>query len=258
MAGLIYTYDESLAGLLCCVYESYVRRELPEELLPEGTPTFLPARRVTTVRENALRVWRSLETKGEAAEWVRDGWLSCVPGQGKMLFTFIRAAFSYGASVCHRTADPAVTPVFNAVRAARHEAHMFCGFVRFSDYQGVLAAQISPKALVLPLLQEHFTDRFAAETFLIHDMTHSQALFYSGGKAAIREVDSLELEAAGETERMYRRLWRRYYNTTAIEGRYNPKCRMNQMSKRYWKHLTEFQTDEGEAASGPLLQAKNE
>lgn len=258
MAGLIYTYDESLAGLLCCVYESYVRKESPEDLLPEGTPTFLTVRRVVTSRENALRVWRSLEKKGEAADWVRDGWLSCVPDRGMILFAFIRAAFSYGASVCRRTAHPVVTPVFNAVRAARHEAHMFCGFVRFSDYQGVLAAQISPKAMVLPLLQAHFTDRFAAETFLIHDLTHGQALFYHGGKAAIREVDSLELDAADETERMYRRLWKCYYNTTAIEGRYNPKCRMSQMSKRYWNHLTEFQDEEEHAASSPSLKAKND
>ena len=41
MASLIYTYDGSLEGLLCCVFESYVQQESPEDILPEGTPSFL-------------------------------------------------------------------------------------------------------------------------------------------------------------------------------------------------------------------------
>ena len=37
----------------------------------------------------------------------------------------------------------------------------------------------------------------------------------------------------------------------AIEGRYNPKCRMTHMPKRYWNTMTEFQTD-GATAGPPL------
>lgn len=243
---MIYTYDETLEGLLCCVFDSYTRREIPDDLLPEGTPTFLPARRVVTDRDHAARVWRSLEAKGEAAEWVRVGWLSCAPDRGRILYAFIRAAFTYGPSVCGRTADPAVTPAFNAVRAARNEAHLMCQFLRFSDYNGILAAQMSPKAMVLPLISSHFSDRLAIETFLIHDLTHGQALFHQEGKTAIRAVESLELDAPGPQERAYRRLWRCYYDTIAIEARYNPRCRMTHMPKHFWKHMTEFQRDEGE------------
>lgn len=243
MACVVYTHDGSLAGLLSCVFDSYVRREVPEDLLLEGTPTFLPVRRVITDREHALRVWRALEEKGEAAEWVRVGWLSCVPERERLLFNFIRAAFKYGPSVCRRTTHPMVTPVFNAIRAARNEAHQFCQFIRFSDYHGVLASQISPKAMVLPLIQAHFVDRFASEAFLIHDMEHGQALFHQGCKSAIREIETLELESADEFELAYRKLWRCYYETIAIKERYNPKCRMTHMPKRYWKHMTEFQED---------------
>lgn len=43
---------------------------------------------------------------------------------------------------------------------------------------------------------------------------------------------------------MYRQLWTRFYNTISIEGRYNPKCRMTHMPKRYWAMMTEFQPDD--------------
>ena len=51
--------------------------------------------------------------------------------------------------------------------------------------------------------------------------------------------------APGETELDYRRLWRRFYDTVSIEGRYHPKCRMTHMPKRYWNTMTEFQTEPG-------------
>ena len=51
------------------------------------------------------------------------------------------------------------------------------------------------------------------------------------------------LQPDGE-ERKYRDLWRLFYHTVSIEERYNPKCRMTHMPKRYWNNMTEFQHDE--------------
>ena len=56
-------------------------------------------------------------------------------------------------------------------------------------------------------------------------------------------MDSFQTGPAGETELSYRKLWRAFYDTIAIEGRYNPKCRMTNMPKRYWAMMTEFQED---------------
>ena len=48
-----------------------------------------------------------------------------------------------------------------AERHLRQEAHLLCGFVRFSDHQGKLLAAISPKNFVLPLMAPHFADRYS-------------------------------------------------------------------------------------------------
>ncbi len=44
-----------------------------------------------------------------------------------------------------------------------------------------------------------------------------------------------------EEEAACRLLWKRFYETVAIPERYNPRCRMTQMPKRYWSTMTEFQ-----------------
>lgn len=55
-----------------------------------------------------------------------------------------------------------------------------------------------------------------------------------------------------ETEASYRILWKRFYDTVAIKERYNPRCRMTNMPKRYWGTMTEFQgADYFKAQSSP-------
>jgi probable DNA metabolism protein len=44
-----------------------------------------------------------------------------------------------------------------------------------------------------------------------------------------------------DDEKEYRKLWKKFYDSVAIEERKNEKCRMGQMPKRYWKNLTEMQ-----------------
>ena len=57
---------------------------------------------------------------------------------------------------------------------------------------------------------------------------------------AILPVEDFQAGPAGPEELQYRQLWRAFYDTIAIEGRYNPKCRMTHMPKRYWAMMTEF------------------
>ena len=54
-------------------------------------------------------------------------------------------------------------------------------------------------------------------------------------------TDSLELPEAGAEERRYQDLWRRFYDTIAVEGRINPQLRRGNMPMRYWPNMTEFQ-----------------
>lgn len=239
--ALAYTCDGTLEGVLCCVFESYTRKEIPLDILPDGQPTFYRTRRIETNEASAARVRRSIERMGgEVYEWMELLSLSCISGYEMVLYRFIRKAFAHGISVTHMLADSDVNTAFKAVRAVRNEAHLLVELLRFSEHSGVLVAEIEPDAMVLPLLKEHFTDRFPEEMFVILDVTHDMALFYRPYQSVIRPAQIQELPACDETEQLFQTLWTRYYDTIGIEGRYNPKCRMTHMPRHFWKHMTEM------------------
>lgn len=251
-------YDGSFAGFLSCIFESYANYEEPVEFQSQEQlcASFYPQRTVTTHREHAERVYRSLAAKFGTAgqELVERGFLTCLPEKELWLWRLIRMGYRQGPSVTRALTDPVVDQVYKAVFHLNHEAHLLTGFVRFSQQDGVLVGEIEPKNRVLPLLRPHFCGRYPQERFLLYDRTHREALFHQPGQWAILPAEDLHLGSADEEELSYRKLWRSFYDTIAIEGRYNPKCRMTHMPKRYWSTMTEFQTDG--ASSGQALPPK--
>lgn len=241
--NLTYRYDGSFEGLLCCVFESYAADEIPLDILAPGAPeTLFPCKEISSDRNRAQRVQSSVPRRmgNEALTLTRHAFLTCLPQKELDILRFLRLGYEKGPSVLQMLADPAVGRLSAAVAHLQNESHLLMGFLRFSDYRGVLAAEIEPKNIVLPLLSPHFCARFPEERFLICDRTHGMALAYEPHRAAILSADELELPAPGEEEAAFRRLWRLFYDTVEVEGRHNPKCRMSHMPKRYWKYLTEF------------------
>lgn len=240
-------YDGTFAGFLCCVFDCYVNKEEPVEFHDPDNPFYslYPQRTVTTDPAHARRVYRSLDTKlgREGRELVTRGFLTCLEERELWLWRLVRMGYDQGPAFTRKLTDPTVDRVRRAVQRLNSEAHLYTGFTRFSELDGVLAGEIEPKNRVLPLLRPHFCGRYPQESFVLHDRTHREALFHRPGQWAILPVEDFRLGEAGESELAFRRLWRSFYDTIAIEGRYNPKCRMTQMPKRYWAMMTEFQKD---------------
>ncbi len=245
--NLIYRYDGSMEGLLCCIFESYEKKEMPCGISPqdEAQGTLFREKEITTDRKKAERVWTAIPKKisREAAELIRLCFLSCVSEKELLLLKFVRLGFHYGAKVTSMLTNDTVDGVLRAVKALQNESHQYKEFVRFSDYDGALVAVIRPKNQVLPLIAGHFCSRLKWESFMIYDKTHHIALVYREGKKEIVPVEELIVPEAGEEEQKYRKLWKMFYETIAIEGRDNPRCRMTHMPKRYWEFLTEFEEE---------------
>lgn len=51
---LVYLTDGSFEGMLCCIFESYTKKEYPVDILPEEQPTFYPVKLIQTVEEIAI------------------------------------------------------------------------------------------------------------------------------------------------------------------------------------------------------------
>ena len=261
MEDIIYCYDGSFEGFLCCVFDSYANREVPIAICRDEdfVPTLFSCRAVATDRSHALRVYRRIaRDSSRAAELLRKGFLTCLPDREIHLYRLVEKLLREGPRFLGNRSDPVLYPVAKAVGHLEGEAHLLKGFTRFSDLGGVLGGEIAPKNRVLPLLRGHFCARYLNDTLFLYDRTHREALFYAGGRSAIHPLADFQMAPPDETEATYRLLWKRFYDTVAIRERYNPKCRMTQMPKRYWGTMTEFQGEDWfkprtspEAVSGP-------
>ena len=77
-----YRYDGSFDGFLCCVFESFLKKETPAAILPQDGPYSLyPEKQIETNPERASRVWRSLPARisPSAADLTRCAFLTCMP-----------------------------------------------------------------------------------------------------------------------------------------------------------------------------------
>ncbi len=243
----IYRYDGSFEGFLCCVFDSYVYREVPAAFQSgeDIAPTLFEVRWIETDPSHARRVLAGIEKRSAyARELVEKGFLTCADDREGILYRFIRALLAEGGALLCRLSDEAVHPLLKAVRHLEGEVHLLKGFVRFSEFSGVLVGEIQPKNRVLPLLRGHFCSRFYNESLILYDRTHREALFYREGKWCISPLDHFEMARPEEREAQFRRLWKRFYDTIAIRERYNPKCRRTQMPMRYWGTMTEFQKED--------------
>jgi len=250
---VVYRYDGSFAGFLCCVFDSYVNREWPSQFQDQAhlEPTLFPARWTGTEPAHARRVWASLQKIDPyAAGLVAKGFLTCAPQREAMIYRFIRALYKTGRPLLRRLSDDSLLPLLRAVRHLDGEVHLLKGFTRFSDFEGVLAGEIRPKNRVLPLLRPHFCDRFYNESFLLYDRTHREMLVHREERWAIVPLEDFQMAAPSAAEAQYRRLWKCFYDTVEIKERHNPKLRQTHMPKRYWDTMTEFQDESWFQAAG--------
>lgn len=241
----IYSYDGTFDGLLCCVFKSYEEKVIPDDIISvkAAAMTLLPVTYVPTETDKAVRVEKSIPLKlgHEAYSFVRRAFLTCLPKKERYILLFLRLGYQHGSQVMKMLTHEVVHALFKAVRHLDRESHLFKGFIRFSIYHEVLISEIEPKNFVLPLLAQHFCERFPDEKFLIYDKVHRMALIYEPYHVDMIPIDALNLPDADEQEKEIRDLWKLFFKTIEIEGRHNPRCQMTLMPKRYWGGMTEFQ-----------------
>lgn len=244
--NLVYRYDGSYQGFLCCVAECFRDKRLPLgiQLLDEPQATLFGIKVIETDEELACRVERSIRQKISPAahDMVRRGFLCCMEEKELHLLRFILKGYRHGARVIEMSLDSDVHAIDKALLYLKNEAHYHVEFLRFSDCGGFLASLITPNNTVLPLIVGHFCERFNTESFVIFDKTHGMGFLYQAGREGeFFYADSLDLPEPGEEETKYRELWKLFYDTIAVEGRINPKLRRGHMPMRYWVNMTEFQ-----------------
>ena len=246
-SDIIYVYDGSFYGLLCCAAESMVKKEQPFRIVKENDmlPSIFECRRIETCEAIARKLLLSIERNISlhVKRFIYLAFLSQLEDRETMIVDFIYMAYSRGRQILEdRTAEPIHT-LWKAVVNLQNESHLFKGFVRFTDYGGVMVSEIEPKNSVLPLIKDHFVSRYPRELLFIYDKTHHQALLAKCGKGRIIALgdEDIDFFAPEETELKFQELWRCFYGIVSIEERRNEACQNSHLPKRYRSAMTEFQ-----------------
>lgn len=260
-SDIVYVYDGSFDGLLCCIFEGYTKREKPVDIVTDDkSQCFLyPQKIIYTVEKNAQRVYKSLEIKmsKDCKRLVERAFLHGSEDKAIWIYRFICMGYDMGKKIFDMHADEVVNQVHKMAQTVGREEHMMLEFLRFSEYEGRLIGVIEPKHYVLPLMIPHFSDRFPNEEFMIFDKAHKMAAIYSNHRSQIIEMENVELPPPDRLEMLQRNLWKKYYDTIAIKERENPRCRMTHMPKRFWKHMTEM-NDELRKDSPPQIEKRHD
>jgi probable DNA metabolism protein len=249
-----YLYDGSFEGFLSCVYLHYYEEKASGIYAQNSYQHKLlqPCRVVETDVDRAQKVYEAIELKisCQALKRVYYLFLSNSEEKDNIALRYLRLGFRLGSRVDSHHSHPTVYEAQQIAQKVSKEAHLLTGLVRFSvlsvDSEGgdreLLYAKIQPDHNVLELLGEHFSDRFKGDPFLIHDAGRGKALYSAAGQWYIAPLDVRALPRQSEQEKLYRQMWKSYFDTIAIEERINPACQKRMMPVRYWKNLTEMRT----------------
>ena len=256
----VYVFDNTLDGLLTAVFDSFFHKQQDVTLLAEGEqlPLFADEpHRVVTDGEKAERVWKGLEKQlsKDGLHMVTISWLSEERTLNQPLFNFICKVFRLKMKgLEHNASDPDVLEVRNTCRRVLHEQLRMKQFIRFQKAKdGTYLAVVSPDHNVLPIIIDHFQDRFNDQPWLIYDAKRHYGFYYDG-KTVIRitfedettvpfnlDNGKLNEEVLSNDDQLLQDLWRTYFKAICIKERMNPRKQLSDMPRRYWKYMTEKQ-----------------
>ena len=290
---LVYTFDNTLDGLLTAVFDCFALRQQPVippmgtsagkdghcreiRLLTEGEqlPLFADEHHtVTTDGEKAERVWKGLEKRLSAGglRVITLSWLSEERALCQPLFNYLCKVFLQKpgkSGIEDNASDQDVLAVRNTCRRVLHEAQRMKQFIRFQKAKdGTYLGVVAPDHDVLPLVIDHFQDRFNDQPWLIYDAHRHYGYYYtsslaeaglavqsaSAGRDGVVRVTfedesavpfdlssgKLSDDVLSANDELFQQLWRTYFKAICIRERINPKKQLSDMPRRYWKYMTE-------------------
>ena len=189
-----------------------------------------------TDEEKAKRVWAGMEKRlsCEAMKLISVSWLSELSELNTPLFLYICKVFRQpqgSPSIERDFADPNVLTVTNIARRVLHEQLRMKQFIRFQKAKdGTYLGVVSPDHNVLPIIIDHFCDRFNDQPWLIYDAGRHYGYYYSGTASPIRitfkdeatvpfslKDGKLDADVLSNDDQLMHNLWRTYFKAICIK-----------------------------------------
>ena len=169
------------------------------------------------------------------------------PDAGIVIYRFIRYVMDKNSGrdkrrqVLNDLANPVVANLVALEKHVANEEEKMRQFVRFSHLEnGLWFARCNPNANVIPLVMRHFVERFNTQPFIIYDEVHHIAGVYDGNDWNLVADEVIDIPSRTAEDAYTEKLWQRFYDSLAIDTRYNPELRRHFMPVRLWRNLPEM------------------
>ena len=182
---MTYIFDGSLQGLLTAVFEWFERK--PGKVVLKSIGIFQPEAfaesfTVTSDGAKADRVWAGIQKK-LAKEWLRKfycSYLSEIAEAYNHLFHFAIYIFQHSAGAEGNYGNEHVMALFKYAKSVEREKHRMEAFIRFQKTgDNLFYAGVDPDFNVLPLISDHFKNRYADQQWIIYDLKRKYGLHYN-------------------------------------------------------------------------------
>ncbi len=246
----IYLYDGSFEGLMCVFVEYFKHR--PDVFDVQnfekfGADIFADYQDVICDADLAERVMQRLKIKlkSEILKSFYHVFLSEDEKREYHILRMLAKCLDFGVKMLSNSADEDSLYLSKMYKSVHREKHRMEAFVRFRQMKdGLYAAVVEPDFNVLPIISDHFEERYADQFWLIYDARRKFGIYYNQ-----RDVKGVEIEfdfeafktetSWDENEQLFQTLWKNYFRSTNIISRKNSKLHVQHMPKRYWKYLVE-------------------
>ncbi|MGO3008389.1 MAG: TIGR03915 family putative DNA repair protein [Psychrobacter celer] len=260
----IVLYEPSFEGWLSAVFYVYANKLHDDEALQLiAQDCYVPsliaqATSVVPNEEHAERVLVKLnQLLGRSG--MRNllwGFLSEKEHIGTTLFWVVKYAIDYpNRHIMQDVGNLHVLELVQTVKSVGREKHRMEAFVRFEHTtDDIYFARVEPDFNVLPLIGEHFRQRYQDQHWAIYDITRGYGIYYDKNNstatrpAALQTITDLDdavlrrpASIHSADERRYQQFWQGYFTNVNITERKNPRLHRQYLPQRYWKYLSEKQ-----------------
>ncbi|WP_312075470.1 TIGR03915 family putative DNA repair protein [Chryseobacterium sp.] len=245
-------YDGSFDGLLTAIFEIFEYKYKDVQIVNrekfQQENMFAEIHEVITQNEKSERVLKKIEDnigKSGIHELLKV-FLSEEDDLEHLIFSAIKQSIQHpNENILQNYADNDILRISKISKSISRERHRMTAFVRFEKMQdGVFFAKIDPDFNVLPLIRNHFKNRYQDQKWMIYDLKRHYGILYNLENCDFfYPEEKLDLnkyqEKFHDEENQYQKLWQRYFFKTNIKERKNTKLHLQHVPKRYWKYLTE-------------------
>ena len=246
-------YDGSFDGLLSTVFHIYQNKLINAVILDEKSASinlFDERLFVETNSDHSDRVFYGLKKllKKKTLRNLFKVYLSELSESENLILNFIQKSFSIKKDLSGDYSDSDSLAISKIVKSVHRERHRMEAFIRFKRTKdGIYWANVEPDFNVLPLLGNHFKNRYADQSWVIYDLKRKFGIQYDLVKVQMLEIDfsnhfnryQNSAQIFDEEEIAFQKLWKTYFDSSNIKSRKNTKLHIRHVPKRYWKYLVE-------------------